>query len=121
MNFMEINSTIYRSYDIRGDYPTGVNEKVFFAFGQALSQINKGLVIVGHDARVSSPSLYHALIRGLSYSGGKRITVLPVGMITTPELYFLVNKLGAGAGFSITASHNPGNQNGLKMVGPKAV
>jgi phosphomannomutase len=118
---MEINPSIFRSYDIRGAYPAAVNEKVFFYLGQALSQMIKGQVVVGFDARHSSPSLYHAFIRGLSYSGGKRITILPVGMITTPELYFLVNKLGAGAGFSVTASHNPGNENGLKMVGPKAV
>ncbi|MDO8601878.1 MAG: hypothetical protein Q7R62_01970, partial [bacterium] len=118
---MPIDPKIFRSYDIRGDYPSAVNEKTFFTFGQALSQMTRGLIIVGHDVRHSSASLYHALIRGLSYSGGKRIQILPVGMITTPELYFLVNKLGAGAGFSITASHNPGNQNGLKMVGLKAV
>lgn len=118
---MEINPTIFRSYDIRGGYPEAVNEKAFFVFGQALSQMSKGLIVVGHDARTSSPSLYHAFIRGLSYSGGKRIQILPVGMITTPQLYFLVNKLGAGAGFTVTASHNPGNENGLKMVGPKAV
>jgi len=120
-NEIEINPTIFRSYDIRGAYPEGVNEKAFFYFGQALSQMVNGLVVVGHDARTSSPSLYHAFIRGLAYSGGGRITILPVGMITTPELYFLVNKLGAKAGFVITASHNPKNENGLKMVGPKAV
>lgn len=116
-----IDPTIFRSYDIRGAYPEAVNEKAFFYFGQALSQMVKGLVVVGHDARTSSPSLYYALIRGLAYSGGKRIVILPVGMITTPELYFLVNKLGAGAGFTITASHNPKNENGLKMVSKKAV
>ncbi len=121
IDFMEIDKTIFRSYDIRGVYPDAVNEKAFFYFGQALSQMVKGMVVVGHDARTSSPSLYHALIRGLSYSGNKNLTILPVGMITTPQLYFLVNKLGAGAGFTITASHNPANENGLKMVGPKAV
>lgn len=121
LNIMTIDPTIFRSYDIRGAYPEALNEKTFFYFGQALSQMVKGLVLVGHDARVSSPSLYYALIRGLAYSGGKRIRILPVGMITTPELYFLVNKLGASAGFTITASHNPKNENGLKMVGKKAV
>ncbi len=121
MNNIEIDSTIFRSYDIRGGYPEAVNEKAFFYFGQALSQMNKGLVLVGHDARVSSPSLYHALIRGLAYSGGKRIKILPVGMITTPELYFLVNHFKASAGFVVTASHNPKNENGLKMVGKRAV
>lgn len=118
---MEIDQAIFRSYDIRGVYPSVVNEKAFFFLGQVLSQMIKGLIVVGHDARVSSPSLYHAFIRGLSYSGGKRLQVLPVGMITTPQLYFLVNKLGAGAGFSVTASHNPADQNGLKMVSAKAI
>lgn len=118
---MEFNTTIFRSYDIRGVYPEGVNEKTFFYFGQALSQMVKGLILVGHDARTSSPALYHAVIRGLAYSGGERIRILPVGMITTPQLYFLVNKLGASAGFTVTASHNPKNENGLKMVGKKAV
>lgn len=118
---MEIDGRIFRSYDVRGVYPEAVNEKAFFVFGQALSQMVKGLVLVGHDARTSSPSLYHALIRGLSYSGGGRVKILPVGMITTPELYFLVNKLGASAGCVITASHNPKNENGLKVVGKKAV
>ncbi len=118
---MYIDPTIFRAYDIRGTYPDAVSEKIFFYLGQAISQMVKGLVVVGYDARISSPSLYNAVIRGLSYSGGRRIKIVPVGMITTPELYFLVNKLGAGAGIAVTASHNPAHENGLKLVGKRAV
>ena len=71
---------------------------------------------MGHDARKSSPKLYRAVIRGLEKTDSK-ITLIKVGLITSPLLYFLVNRVGAKGGVMVTASHNPKEYNGLKVVG----
>lgn len=72
-------------------------------------------IVVAHDARLSSPALYKAVLKGI----GKR--ALGIGTATTPMFYFLVNKLKATGGIMVTASHNPKEFNGLKVVGKKAV
>ncbi len=117
-----MNSKIFRAYDIRGKYPSEINEKAVEKIieGLAKSFFKPGKVIVGHDARLSSPELYRAAIKQLKTKNLKLKTI-PVGMITTPMLSFLVNKLKADGGIMITASHNPKEYNGLKIVGAKAV
>lgn len=108
---------IFGAYDIRGRYPGEINEVITQKIISGLSReiLEKGKIVVGHDARKSSPALYRACLKVL----GSR--AIRAGMITTPMLYFLVNKLKAGGGIMVTASHNPKEWNGLKVAGPKAV
>jgi len=88
---------------------------------KALAMPQKGLkmVVLGHDARLSSPELYGACIEALEKEKG--VQVIQAGLITTPMLYFLVNKHKAAGGITITASHNPKEYNGLKMVRASAI
>src|SRR5437763_1965626 len=92
-NPVSVSSVIFKAYDIRGVYPIEVDEKVFAVIAKALSHhFGSGKVIVGHDARLSSPKLYRAVIRAAKRKG---TTVIPVGLLTTPMLYFLVNNMNA--------------------------
>ena len=113
---MDINSTIFKAYDIRGVTPTALNEDVAFAlgkaFGAAAVAANEKTVAVGRDGRLSGPGLAAALIRGLAASG---VDVIDVGMVTTPMLYFAANTL-CTSGIQVTGSHNPRDYNGFKMV-----
>ena len=120
-----MNPFIFRAYDIRGKYPSEINEKIV---GEIVSRflnsqlsIVKGrlLVVVGRDARLSSPALYRAAIKSIKYQVSG-IRIIEAGLITTPMLSFLVSYLKADLGIMITASHNPKNYNGLKIVGKNA-
>ncbi|MDP3015201.1 MAG: hypothetical protein Q8N28_02195 [bacterium] len=124
-----MNLKIFNSYDIRGKYPEEINEKVVAEIVGALkkyylskvnSQRSTVKAIVGRDARLSSPKLYRAAIKQLTTDNLQLITI-PVGLATTPMLYFLVNHFNADLGIIITASHNPKEYNGLKIVGKKAM
>jgi len=131
-----LNQNIFRAYDIRGKYPNEINETIcaqivskFLAYKLKIK--NKKLkVIIGHDARLSSPALYRSAINGIKNKElrikdkkdkftihNSQFVILPAGLITTPMLYFLVNDLKTDYGIMITASHNPKEFNGLKIVG----
>ncbi|MDP3953763.1 MAG: hypothetical protein Q8P99_03010 [bacterium] len=112
---------IFREYDIRGIYPTEIDEALVKSIVSTLAQklFIKGKVVLGYDPRKSSPSLRQAALEALERFNG--IEVVDVGLITTPALYFLVNRLNAAGGIAITASHNPKEYNGLKVVGKEAV
>lgn len=115
-----MNRELFRSYNVRGIYPKDINEEVVYKISWATAKIIKrGKVVVGYDARLSSPSLYRAALAALKKSSLK-IKIIPAGLISTPMLYFLVNHLKAGGGINITASHNPKEYNGLKIVGKDA-
>lgn len=115
-----MNRELFGSYNVRGIYPKDINEEVVYKISWATAKIIKrGRMVVGHDARLSSPSLYRAALAALKKSGLK-IRIIPAGLISTPMLYFLVNHLKAGGGINITASHNPKEYNGLKIVGKGA-
>ncbi|TSC96896.1 MAG: phosphomannomutase [Parcubacteria group bacterium Athens1014_26] len=116
---------IFKTYDIRGKYPKEINEAAVFdvakALGRHFTSKNKAKkIVLGYDARLSSPSLYSSLIKGLRMSVPNSEIVL-AGFMTTPMLYFLVNHFKASGGIMVTASHNPKDYNGLKVVGGKAV
>lgn len=137
-----MNSKIFGAYDIRGKYPEEINEKVVAEIAKAVGnhfQLKakslklKAKVVVARDARLSSPALYKAVLQAFSVQRlvvrGKKIkntlnanryTLYPIGIATTPMFYFLVNKLKASGGIMITASHNPKEFNGLKVVGKNA-
>jgi len=121
---MELDRTIFKAYDIRGKYPEQINtEAVKKAIPAIVRAIGAGsgvkTLILGHDARLSSPELYQACREALGAE--KDIQVVPVGLITTPMLYFLVNTHKAAGGITVTASHNPKEYNGLKMVREQAI
>ncbi len=121
---------IFKAYDIRGKYPKEINEKIVSKITDALGRyfINlkpktknlKLKVVLGRDARLSSPSLYRAAVNQFKTQSSKLKTI-PAGLMTTPMLYFLVNHFNADLGIMITASHNPKEYNGLKIVGKKTI
>lgn len=112
----EINTEIFREYDIRGKYPIDLNEDVAYTFGKSygsyIRNFNSSKVIVGHDNRNSGPILHNALIKGIIDSG---IDVIDLGLVTTPMYYFARKKLNIPTGIMITASHNPKDDNGFKI------
>lgn len=112
-------SNIFRAYDIRGIYPEELNEDRAFKIGRATALYLKAkTMIVGEDARISSPALSAKVKDGIISTGCE---VLSVGQSTTPLFYFSVNKLKADGGIMVTASHNPPQYNGFKVVGKNAV
>ena len=105
---------IFRDYDIRGIYPGEISEDLAFKIGNAIAVYLKAdRVIVGEDIRESSPSLSRAVLDGIISAGSDAIYI---GQCTTPMFYFATTHLKAGGGIMITASHNPKNYNGFKIV-----
>jgi len=107
---------VFKGYDIRGTYPDQINEELVEEVSRALIKkvFGKGKVVVGHDVRKSSPQLYKAVLGALKALEG--VEVLEVGLMTTPMLAFLIKDTNAVGGICITASHNPKEYNGLKMI-----
>ena len=111
-------SNIFRAYDVRGVYPDELNEGIAEKIAGATAKfLNAKKLVVGEDARVSSPVLRKAVLDGATKAG---CDVHYIGRCTTPLFYFSVNRLGADGGIMVTASHNPPQYNGLKIVGPGA-
>ncbi|MBO7007891.1 MAG: phosphomannomutase, partial [Pseudomonadales bacterium] len=111
---MSLNTSAFKAYDIRGRVPDELNEDIAFAIGRAYAQFLKpSEVVVGHDIRLSSPELTEALVKGLNASG---VNVTHIGMCGTEEIYFATDHYGFDGGIVVTASHNPADYNGMKMV-----
>jgi len=114
---MAIIESIFREYDIRGEYPNQINEDVVKKIGFAISHkcIDLGIdeICVGRDGRISGKSLLDALIEGIIESG---INVLNIDLATSPLLYYAAKKNKNKSGVMITGSHNPKNHNGIKLV-----
>jgi len=121
---------VFKAYDIRGLYPSQIDEDLAWAIGHATAQFLRtrlsgyergqssvNRVVVGRDMRPHSESLSKALIEGISSSGA---TCIDVGMVDTPMVYFAINHLGACGGIQVTASHNPVEYNGFKISGYQA-
>ncbi len=109
-----MNWKIFKAYDIRGVYPDDLNEEAYYRIGQAYAYLFKPqTVVVGMDARESSPSLKASLVEGLREAG---VDVIDIGEITTDMLYFSVGAYGYSGGIVVSASHNPKQYNGMKMV-----
>ena len=118
MAALRINPHIFRAYDIRGlagdDFTPPICERLGRAYGTYVQrQLGGRRVVVGRDGRPSSPALYDAVIAGLCATG---IEVTAVGLAPTPLMYFAVAQWGMDGGVSITASHNPVEFNGAKLV-----
>lgn len=113
----DLPASIFKAYDIRGVVEQTLTEPVVYAIGQALGFLiyQKGLrrCVVGRDGRLSGPALEKALCEGLLSTG---ISVIRIGQVPTPVVYFATHLLNIGTGVAITGSHNPPNYNGLKMM-----
>lgn len=113
-----LNESIFKSYDVRGVYPGELNEEVANKIGQAFAfKTNAKKIAVARDGRLSSEALYMALIEGILSQGAD---VCEIGQSSTEGLYFSVGFYDdIDAGIMVTASHNPKEYNGFKMVGKK--
>lgn len=110
---MNVNPSIFKAYDIRGIYPTDLDEEIAYRVGRAFAVLLAARrVVVGRDMRLSGPSLMAAVMRGLTDQGAD---VLDIGMVSTDQYYFACATLGL-PGMMVTASHNPKAYNGFKMV-----
>ncbi len=108
----------FKAYDIRGRVPDELNEELAFSIGRAYAALLRPRrVVVGHDVRLSSPSLTEALVNGLTKSG---VTVIDIGLCGTEVVYFATFDLDVDGGIMVTASHNPSDYNGMKFVREKA-
>ena len=115
----DINTDIFKAYDIRGIYPTDINEDLAYKIGKAfVTHLKCPSVAVGRDMRLASPQLSKALMRGITDSGAD---VIDIGMVSTDGLYFAVGKFGYPAGIMVTASHNPAEYDGFKMCRENAI
>lgn len=104
----------FKAYDIRGRVPDDLDETLAARIGMALSDVlGPGPVVLGRDVRLSSPGLQQALSEGLR---GQGRDVLDIGLCGTEEVYFQTDHLGAAGGVMVTASHNPMDYNGMKLV-----
>jgi len=104
---------LFKAYDIRGIVPDELDDAKAYAIGRATAHfVGDGPIAVGRDARVHSPSLTAALIDGIRDEG---ISVIDLGLVATPMLYFGVSSLHAAGGIMVTASHNTGEYNGFKI------
>ena len=111
-----INKNIFREYDIRGVYPTDIDEDVSYTIGKAygtyIKKLGENMCLVGHDNRLSSNTINHALTEGILSTG---VDVIDLGLITTPMLYYARMLKKINAGIMVTASHNPKDDNGFKF------
>ena len=104
----------FKAYDIRGRVPDELNPDIAYRIGRAMAvTVGEGAVVVGYDIRLDSPALAQALTRGLN-DGGRE--VIDIGLGGTEEVYFQTAHRGAAGGIMVTASHNPIDYNGMKLV-----
>jgi phosphomannomutase len=112
------NPAVFKAYDIRGLYPSEITEDLFHQLGRAfVAYLGPGTYAVTRDMRVSSPSLTKAFVDGAVLQGGR---IIDYGLLGTDQMYFAVAADGLDGGAQITASHNPGEYNGCKMVRKEA-
>ena len=104
---------IFKAYDIRGIYGEQLNEDIAYKIGRAFAVYIGSKIVVARDNRLSSDSLFEALTRGITDQGSD---VYNIGLSTSPMFYFAVSNLVCDGGVIITASHNPPQYNGFKMV-----
>ncbi len=112
-----MDKNIFREYDIRGEYPTQINEETAYTIGRSYGsyiqeKLKRNICGVGRDNRLSSPQLASELIRGIIESG---CNVIDFGLVTTPMYYYACLKVNVIIGIMVTASHNPKDDNGFKF------
>jgi len=111
---MALDPKIFKAYDVRGIYPSELDEEGALAIGRAyVEQFEPETIAVGRDMRLSSPTMQEAFVRGAAEAGAD---VLDIGMVGTEMLYYAVGELGLDGGATVTASHNPKEYTGTKIV-----
>ena len=111
---MTLDPKVFKAYDVRGVYGTELDEEGAYAIGRAyVEQFDVKRMAVGRDMRVSSPTMAAAVREGAADGGAE---VLNIGMVGTEMLYFAVGELGLDGGITVTASHNPKQYTGMKIV-----
>lgn len=114
-----MDTTIFKAYDIRGIYPDQINKEVVYQIAQGYARlVNPKTIALGMDVRLSGPELFEAAKQGLMDHG---VDVVDIGVVSTDMLYFAVANYGYDGGITISASHNPKEYNGMKMVRAGAV
>jgi phosphomannomutase len=109
-----LDPKVFKAYDVRGIHPSELDEDGAYAIGRAyVEQFAPSTIAVGRDMRTSGPSMAAAVREGAADGGA---TVLDVGMVGTEMLYFAVGELGLDGGIAVTASHNPKEYTGMKVV-----
>jgi phosphomannomutase/phosphoglucomutase len=110
--------SIFKAYDIRGIYPSEIDERVAYRIGAAFGTLNPGKIAVGCDTRLSSPQLKEHFIKGAISTGSE---ILNIGVVTTPVVVFAIKHFNCDGGVNITASHNPKEYNGFKLFDENAM
>lgn len=106
--------TCFKAFDVRGEIGVNIDVNIAYRIGRAVAQhFSAKSIVIGFDARKTSPSFAAAAAQGVMDSG---VDVLDIGMAGTEEMYWAVTEFGACAGIEVTASHNPINYNGMKIV-----
>ena len=104
----------FKAYDVRGELGVNLDATIAYRIGRAAAQHFQATnIVMGFDARETSPELATATMRGICDAGSN---VMLIGLAGTEEMYWAVTEFNACAGIEITASHNPINYNGLKIV-----
>ena len=104
----------FKTYDIRGELDVNIDIGIAYRIGRATSQhFNAKSVVIGYDARETSPNFASAVAKGIQDTGSD---VINIGLAGTEEMYWAVTEFSACAGIAVTASHNPINYNGMKIV-----
>jgi len=110
---------IFKAYDIRGIYPSELDEPLATRIGMALAKfLGNGPIAVGRDMRTSAPAIMRAFTDGVTAMG---VDIVDIGMVTTPMSYFAVGHYGLPGGVMVTASHNPSKYIGFKVSREKAI
>jgi phosphomannomutase len=111
---VSLDPKVFKAYDVRGVFPSELNEEGAYAIGRAYAeQFEPKQVAVGRDMRLSSPPMAAAVISGVADAG---VDVVDTGMVGTEMLYFAVGELDLDGGVAVTASHNPKEYTGMKIV-----
>jgi phosphomannomutase len=109
-----LDPKVFKAYDVRGIYPSELDEEGARAIGRAFVEVfEPKRIAVGRDMRVSSPAMAQAAIEGAASAGAE---MLDLGLVGTEMLYFGVGELGLDGGIAVTASHNPKEYTGMKIV-----
>jgi phosphomannomutase len=109
-----LDSKVFKAYDVRGIYPTELDEEGAYAIGRAyVEHFEPRRIAVGRDMRLSAPAMAHSTIEGAVDGGAD---VVDIGLVGTEMLYFAVGELGLDGGIMVTASHNPKEYTGMKIV-----
>jgi len=111
---MALDPKVFKAYDVRGIHPTELDEDGGYRIGRAYAEVfEPRRIAVGRDMRLSSPAMAEAVIRGATDAG---VDVLDIGMVGTEMVYFAVGHHGLDGGIAVTASHNPKEYTGMKIV-----